>query len=1040
MRQTKQIMFILIFFLFFSFATVKVVAMSEGSNEKQAAITNENIFPELDLRVNSSVDKATVAVDPDLGREDFIEEMTNPTKPKTPTTVTVEASDQIKNLEKYKELAKKNKTYASVGSWESLKAAYGDSSKNYIEITGDFSAIANVPIRDLGWRETSIIIDGGGHTVNMDRAAFSVGSNATPRGSVFTITNINLIHWQTGTVSGNTSAADGVIDNGTGRGGYGYWYFNIDNLNLQGPDGETGVANRQPRRLLDAEDSQVLLSGDIKVYAKQELMQIGQVGIVNGASVELQRTLGTTGYSMFYFMAISANNSEDTGFDHKFTVGDGATIKGSELSTYNSNNYPLVYYGFNSMTVGDNVDWYQDGFQMLLDLRRYSGSNERNRSVTFGQNLKMTALRTVGSNSLDATNNSTVTFNAGTELDLQQWNNNTVVRTDAGSTVTFVSPKSLHLSRNNNSGGVATGALFTGAGTFSMNNSQISTWQGSDNQNSTPSGNRNLKFSKLTVIGGKTSVTDAGGSTITSNIIDNSTRELSTIAIDPGTVKLKYVNQYGEVLKVVDYPIEKGKNYIGQYLQIKTELYGITEMPDNYMFAIDEQVPEFAVKDGQSGGDPTSNSDNGDKFGQVNIGIVPMEGTEYTYNIYVYGQPNNNIQYQYKDVKTGSILKSDFLNSGQEKAGSSIVPANYGNSIDWTNSYYTNKNVPVGYHYAVPSELGSNVQPSKTKVGTKAELITLFAYPDKQTVIVKFENKDGSPLVDQESPISIDGYSGQEISYKDLVAGKITEPKATVENGMFTFDYTDNKNSNVDKEPQYLTIKLEFIQVNMHVKQVYKDKIQQPIYTNLESETPVDNAKNIYETTIGDDISDIIINLKTKNNAEIKIDYDWYVPIKPSVDYLVIIDGKEVSTTEVPDKDFDLLIIYTGITNLEVSNLNYGQIPMASKDNEVFDNPDKAQKITVLNTDISNNWELVVSMTDDIENKNNSQPYLGGLLVEKNGTKTVIDSSGVKLSTRTEQDNQLVSKIPMDIKLFQNIGNTLGTYRGEILWTVQDNP
>lgn len=94
----------------------------------------------------------------------------------------------------------------------------------------------------------------------------------------------------------------------------------------------------------------------------------------------------------------------------------------------------------------------QDGFQMLLDLDRYTGSNRSGRTVTFGQNLKMTATRTVGNNSLYATNNSTVTFNAGTILDLQQWNNNTVVRTDSGSKIIFISPKALHLARLTSSG------------------------------------------------------------------------------------------------------------------------------------------------------------------------------------------------------------------------------------------------------------------------------------------------------------------------------------------------------------------------------------------------------------------------------------------------------------------------------------------------------------------------------------------------------------------------------------------------------------
>ena len=77
-----------------------------------------------------------------------------------------------------------------------------------------------------------MIIDGNGFTVNMAGAAFNVGASSTVRGSIFTITNINLIHWQSGTNSGDsgTGTADAVIDSRSATGGYGYWYFNIDNV------------------------------------------------------------------------------------------------------------------------------------------------------------------------------------------------------------------------------------------------------------------------------------------------------------------------------------------------------------------------------------------------------------------------------------------------------------------------------------------------------------------------------------------------------------------------------------------------------------------------------------------------------------------------------------------------------------------------------------------------------------------------------------------------------------------------------------------
>ncbi|MGJ0868246.1 pectate lyase-like adhesive domain-containing protein [Enterococcus innesii] len=756
--------------------------------------------------------KINVSADPDMGREEFEQAINDGNKTNSPSGVTVDVPDQVKNKDLYKQTAIANGTYAAVNDWATLKAAYGNSSITYIEVTANITAATNVATRDLGWRETSVIIDGNGFTVNMAGAAFNVGASSTVRGSIFTITNINLIHWQSGTNSGDsgTGTADAVIDSRSATGGYGYWYFNIDNVTLEGRDGVSGTDTAyQPRRLLDAEDSQVTLSGKIVANVKQELMQIGEVAIANGSHVELNRTAGTTGYSMFYYMAIRGNNASDTGFNHTFKVGDGATIIGNELSTYNSNNYPLVYYGFNSITVGDDVTWKQDGFQMLLDFSRYSGSQSNDRTATFGQNLQMTATRTVGSNSLNVTNRAIVTFNAGTVLDLQQWNANTVVNVDSGATIRFISPRALHLARLTSSGAVSAGRLITGSGTFVMNNSQISTWQGSSSQTAAPEGNRNLKFVEMTISGTTTTIKDTAGNVTTSNIVDTSTRELATVAIAPGTVTVNYVDQYGNIIKTVDMPIDPDVNYIGEYLDLQTLEYANELMPDNYMWAIGTQVASSAKNDGQSGGDSTTDADNGDSYGQATVAIVPMENTNYTYNIYVYGVANNSVQYQYVDVKTGQVISSEYMNAGTEASGTDRIPANYGNVIDWTNSYYTSTNLPPGYYYATGAVLNGNVQPGSTTVGTGASLTTIYVVADTQTVNVTFVNSDGRPLQNQTGTVAINGTTGQEISYTDLIADYLTQTGYYADQtGTFVFDNTSNNGSTTDSDQQFITITL----------------------------------------------------------------------------------------------------------------------------------------------------------------------------------------------------------------------------------------
>ena len=179
--------------------------------------------------------KINVSADPDMGREEFEQAINDGNKTNSPSGVTVDVPDQVENKELYKQTAIANGTYAAVNDWATLKAAYGNASITYIEVTANITAATNVATRDLGWRATSVIIDGNGFTVNMAGAAFNVGTSSTVRGSIFTITDVNLIHWQSGTNSGDsgTGNADGVIDSRSATGGYGYWYFNINNVTLE---------------------------------------------------------------------------------------------------------------------------------------------------------------------------------------------------------------------------------------------------------------------------------------------------------------------------------------------------------------------------------------------------------------------------------------------------------------------------------------------------------------------------------------------------------------------------------------------------------------------------------------------------------------------------------------------------------------------------------------------------------------------------------------------------------------------------------------
>jgi len=249
----------------------------------------------------------------------------------------------------------------------------------------------------------------------------------------------------------------------------------------------------------------------------------------------------------------------------------------------------------------------------------------------------------------------------------------------------------------------------------------------------------------------------------------------------------------------------------------------------------------------------------------------------------------------------------------------------------------------------------------------------------------------------------------------------------------------------VNSYTKIINVKLIPSTVKMTIKQVYKNDHNQFIYNNLEKKTLVKKEGMTFDEEMNANISNIINNIKNENNSELEIDYDWYEHLNEKDnfrnDYMVIIDGKEVDTDKVPDKDFELLLLYTGITKLEVSDLDYGKIPISKNNNEIYDNPNKKQNVTVTNTDLSYNWKLTVSLKNNkIQNITNDDVYLGGLLVKKNNTPNFITDQEYTISKQAEQSNKLLSIIPMDIKLYQNTGNSLGNYKGNLLWSLQDSP
>ncbi|WP_369671409.1 hypothetical protein, partial [Enterococcus faecium] len=102
-----------------------------------------------------------------------------------------------------------------------------------------------------------------------------------------------------------------------------------------------------------------------------------------------------------------------------------------------------------------------------------------------------------------------------------------------------------------------------------------------------------------------------------------------------------------------------------------------------------------------------------------------------------------------------------------------------------------------------------NVQPGSTTVGTEASLTTIYVAADTQTVNVTFVNSDGRPLQNQVGTVAINGTTGQELSYSDLIADYLTQAGYYADQtGTFVFDSTSNNGSTTDSDQQFITITL----------------------------------------------------------------------------------------------------------------------------------------------------------------------------------------------------------------------------------------
>ena len=715
--------------------------------------------PRVDTAADTTGDNSvTVGPDDDAGRPGFNSSLDS--RQNSPTSVNVATPDQVLNPDKYKQKV------VNVATLADLATAWSDSSVTYINITSDIAMDKKVSFstRAAG---ADIVVNGNGHTIDLGSGKFAYVAIPNTKMTTVTITN--------GIFKQGFAAPDGDSNSlvyTPGAGGRGL-IVNIDNVQLI-----PTAAGLNPNHVVFANYSRVTFSGTNYFLLTNEVTRaVSKILFANNAKVEMDRTSNDTGHSQFYFINGTASEG-DAGYSEdgdSFIMGDGSS---NIARTYNnkSANYPAIYKNYDRVIVGDDVSWTQTGFQYFLNATQGSKTDAK---FDFGQNFNLSAPITTEPGAIKLKGTQKAVFNAGTTFNIHQRDaTGAIIQVADTSIVNFISPKSLLLSIEDSTGaptttknGIIAGDT-KGQGVVSLNNSSIKTWDGSNSSATNSAGDNAAQFGKMVVKGGVATLTDLNNNVTTSPIVSLSTRELQTVAIPVGTMAIQYVDQNGKKIgSPIKLDINDKNNYIGQYIPLNSSFiakYAADggNMPENYMWAIGNQVFSGAAADKQSGGDSLP-ADDGDQYGQATIGIVPMQSQpgqnnkeyDHIYNVYIYGVPQK-LQYQYVDInhKDRGALTTSLSGKTGIEGSKGIATANYGNTINWTDSYYTKDNVPAGYHYYVEAT-GQSVQPKSTLVGTENPLVTIYVEGNQQTITPTYVNKDGI-AVQPIQPITVSSKTG----------------------------------------------------------------------------------------------------------------------------------------------------------------------------------------------------------------------------------------------------------------------------------------
>lgn len=341
-----------------------------------------------------------------------------------------------------------------VDNWLDFRGAYNDGTVTKIIITGNISNASN---QALSLRRTSIEIDGGGHTLHLNRRSLEINSPTD---------GIGFFHI-------HDMVAQQRIDNGLTGAGY-YAFVNGTNFtsNVAGWTFRNGNITTVPEngnrvgRFIRAYQSQVQVYGKMSLHTTEENYYAGSVIIDDKTDWNGEVTYAN--YSAVWFVE-NSSNSASTSKSQEFTIGKNSRVVLKNSSSGTS--YPAVYHHYASLTVGENSIY---------------NANMQGNSVRFDQNdAKMTIKNGAVVNLLSrgsgevvqySANNSDLTVEPGGSLYIVGNTSGGVVNLQGagGHTMTLDNPAGFDIRNNHNSGRAL--AMNNATNVFTIKSSDIDLW------------------------------------------------------------------------------------------------------------------------------------------------------------------------------------------------------------------------------------------------------------------------------------------------------------------------------------------------------------------------------------------------------------------------------------------------------------------------------------------------------------------------------------------------------------------------------------